>query len=209
MKNFLRKVFKKSPSLKPEEIEFLIDNVEENDKIVGVVEIYKGDASNPTKEEFIERGFNLVTYTGREFAASKTFDLGNYTNWKITHFGIGQGGTADDGVTKVGPKDQDTDLYSPLTLNKNGNGYLRDGILKPINNKELIIDDNTEKYTTIVNTLKIVVNEEPDLNPPVAIDETALFYTNGNNWRLFSHYTTTKKILEENESITFKWYILF
>jgi len=194
---------KNAPNLSKEEIEFIYENLEQRDRIIGIVEIFKDN-------NFIERGKNLVVYDGREFAASKVFDLGNYIDWKITHFGIGNGGTSSDGVTKIGPNDNDTDLYSPLTLNKNGKGYLRNGILKPINDKQLIVDQNTGKYTTILNTLQIVVNQEPDLVPPVKINEIGLFYTDSNgNWKLFSHYTTTDKILEENESITFKWYILF
>ena len=207
-KNFLEflnsyKFSKKSPRLTKEEIEFIFDNLEEKDKIVGLVEIYKNN-------EFIERGKNLVVYDGREFAASKTFDLGDYTDWSITHFGVGNGGTnSNDGTTKIGPDDPDNDLYSPLKLNESNPDYKRDGILKPINSKQIILDTNTNHYTTIENTLSIVVSEEPDLVAPVKINEVGLFYTNGDNWRLFSHYTTTDKILEENESITFKWYILF
>jgi len=218
--NFLKKkIFngKKSPEFTKNEFNEILekiykfyDDYETRDKlflgmgkpIIGVVEIYKNN-------EFIERGNNLVVYDGRELAASKVFDLGNYTNWKITHFGVGKGGTSSDGTTKIGPNDSDTDLYSPLTLNKSNSNYKRNGILKPINSKELIIDENTNKYTAVKNVLTIVVSEEPDLETPATIDEVALFATNGNNWKIFSHYTTTRKILEENESITFEWYILF
>jgi len=218
--NFLKKkIFngKKSPEFTKnefneimEKVYKLYDDYETRDKlflgmgkpIIGIVEVYKND-------KFIERGNNLVVYDGREFAASKVFDLGNYTQWKITHFGIGKGGTSSDGTTKNGPNDNDTDLYSPLTLNKSNSEYKRDGILKPINSKELIIDENTNKYTAVKNVLTIVVSEEPDLETPATIDEVALFATNGNNWKIFSHYTTTRKILEENESITFEWFILF
>jgi hypothetical protein len=190
--------------LSKEEIEFILENLEQRDKIVGLVEIFKNNS------EFIERGKNLVVFDGREFATSKVFNIGNYVNWNITHFGIGNGGTSSDGTTKVGPNDDDTDLYSPLTLNSSDSSYLRNGILKPINSQELILDEGTGKYTTVLNTLTINVADEPDLIAPVKINEVGLFFTDENgNWKLFSHYTTTDKILEENESITFKWYILF
>jgi hypothetical protein len=206
--NFLKKIKfsgKTAPPLTKEEEEFILENLNQRDKIIGIVEIYTD------KDGFIERGNNLVVYNGREFAASKTFDLGNYTDWKITHFGVGNGGTSSSSSTiKIGPNDNDTDLYSPLTLNSSDSTYLRNGILKPINSKTLILDQNTNHYTTVENILRIVVANEPDLKSPVKINEAALFYTNSNgDWRIFSHYTTTDKILEENESITFKWYILF
>ena len=195
---------KSAPPLTKEEIEFILENLEQRDKIVGLVEIFKNNS------EFIERGKNLVVFDGREFATSKVFNIGNYVNWNITHFGIGNGGTSSDGTTKVGPSDDDTDLYSPLTLNSSDSSYLRNGILKPINSQELILDEGTGKYTTVLNTLTINVADEPDLIAPVKINEVGLFFTDENgNWKLFSHYTTTDKILEENESITFKWYILF
>ena len=195
---------KSAPPLSKEEIEFILENLEQRDKIVGLVEIFKNNS------EFIERGKNLVVFDGREFATSKVFNIGNYVNWNITHFGIGNGGTSSDGTTKVGPNDDDTDLYSPLTLNSSDSSYLRNGILKPINSQELILDEGTGKYTTVLNTLTINVADEPDLIAPVKINEVGLFFTDENgNWKLFSHYTTTDKILEENESITFKWYILF
>jgi hypothetical protein len=219
--NFLKKTIggKKSPEFTKDEfydilekikIEQIQDNFRPWDKvfpgvtkpIVGIVEVYKNG-------EFYERGNNLVVYNGREFAASKVFDLGNYVDWKITHFGIGKGGTSSDGITKIGPKDDDTDLYDPLTLNKNSPNYKRDGILKPINKTELIIDENTNHYTAVKNTLTIVASDEPDLELPAKVNEVALFYTKDDNWRIFSHYTTAVKTLEENDSITFEWYILF
>ena len=195
---------KNAPPLGKEEVEFILENLEQRDRIVGLVEIFKNNS------EFIERGKNLVVFDGREFAASKVFNIGNFTNWNITHFGIGNGGTSSDGTTKIGPNDNDADLYNPLILNSSDSSYLRNGILKPINSKELILDSGTGKYTTVLNTLTINVGDEPDLVAPVKINEVGLFFTNSQgDWKLFSHYTTTDKILEENESITFKWYILF
>ena len=203
MRDFLKRIFNKSktaPPLKKEEIEEIYELSQLKDKIIGIVEIYKDD-------DFIERGKNLVVYDGREYVASKIFDLGDFTNYKITHFGIGSGGTSSDGVTLLGAQDSDTDLYKPLTLNSNDSSYLRNGILKPINSKELIIDDNTNKYTCGLFTLTVRVADEPDLQAPVKVNEAALFSTYGKNWKIFSHYCTTDKILRENESITFKWYI--
>ena len=203
MKDFLRKIFNKSktaPPLSKSEIEEIYELTQLKDKILGIVEIYKND-------EFMERGKNLVVYDGREYVASKIFDLGNFTNYQITHFGIGGGGTSSDGVTLLGANDNDTDLYKPYVLNSQDSSYLRDGILKPINSKELIIDDNTNKYTCGLFTLTVNVADEPDLQAPVKINEAALFSTYQANWKIFSHYCTTDKILQENESITFKWYI--
>jgi hypothetical protein len=176
--------------------------------IKGVVEIYD------KQKNLMERTNNLVVYNGREFAASKIFGIGDYTDWNITHFGIGKGGTSDaDPTTKIGPEDNDTDLYEPLVLNKSDSSYLANGVLKPIGSENIYIeqDPNTDNhYTRIRIELTIDPTLEPDLLTPAKINEAALFYTDSNgNYRIFAHVTFTDKYIEQNEKLYITWYILF
>jgi len=176
--------------------------------VIGIVEIYDD------KKNLIERTNNLVVYNGREFVASKTFNIGNYTTWNITHFGVGKGGTSDnDPTTKIGPEDNDTGLYNPLTLNKSNTSYLANGTLKPIDSTNITLeqDPNTSyHYTRIKINLTIDPTQEPDLLTPTKINEAALFYTNSSGkYRIFAHVTFTDKYIEQNEKLYITWYILF
>ena len=161
----------------------------------------------------INKKHNLVVYNGREYIASKVFNIGNYIDWNITHFGIGKGGTAsNDPTTKVGPNDNDTYLYDAITLNKNGDGYLNNGQLKPIdkNNVSILIDDNTNHYTRVRVDLIIQPAYEPDMPKPCKVNEMALFYTNSNgDYRLFSHITFEDLWLNENSMLKVEWNLLF
>jgi len=174
--------------------------------VVGLVDIYKNN-------NLIERTHNLVVYNGREYLASKSFNLGDYKDWNITHFAVGSGGTdSNDPTVKNGPEDNDTDLYHPLTLNKNNPHYLNDGKLKPIdsNNIQILTDSNTENHRTLVQVkLEIIANQEPDLQLPAKINEAGLYYTKDNNFRLFAHTTFLDKYLEENDTLTIIWRLFF
>ena len=179
-----------------------------NTPVIGIVTI-KDENDNI----IINKKYNLVVYNGREYIASKVFNKGNYTNWNITHFGIGKGGTAsNDPTTKIGPEDSDTYLYDAITLNKNGDGYLNNGQLKPINsnNISILVDGNTNHYTRVKIDLIIQPAYEPDMPKPCKVNEMALFYTNSNgDYRIFSHITFEDLWLNENSMLKVEWNLLF
>ena len=86
---------------------------------------------------------NLVVLLGREYIAQLlAFRPGNnpidYTKYKITHFGVGDGGTTNDcPPTTIGPFDDDTDLQNRVIIRDPSAGgtepdYLDGGKLKRI-----------------------------------------------------------------------------
>ena len=181
---------------------------EGNKTIRGIVEIRN------KRGDILERTNNLVVYDGREFAASKVFNKGNYVNWNITHYGVGKGGTSNtDPTSKIGPDDNDTGLYDALTLNSSDSSYLAGGTLKPIGSENIIIeqDPNTNNhYTRVKINLVIDPAQEPDLLTPAKINEAGIFCTDSNgNYKIFAHVTFTDKYIEQNEKLFITWYILF
>ena len=65
---------------------------------------------------------NLVVLIGREYLAQMLAgNLGNnpkdYTSYKVTHFGVGTGGTSSDcPPVTIGPFDDDNRLYAPVSI---------------------------------------------------------------------------------------------
>ncbi len=125
--------------------------------IIGRPKIYDLKGNLLAEEE------NLVVLTGREFlaqliankipalAVDESHCIGNlatapatdYSGYRITHFGVGDGGATDDCPPEVlGPYDNDCDLVSPAQIgNPTGNdNYIDAGFLKKI---EFVKPDKT------------------------------------------------------------------
>ena len=109
-----------------------------NKSIIGRPKVYDLKGNLLASEE------NLVVLIGREFLAQQIAGIQgdnpiDYSNYKITHFGVGDAGT-DAGLPPVvkGPYDNDTDLYNrvmiadPVASNYSEPNYLDGGFLKKI-----------------------------------------------------------------------------
>jgi len=175
---------------------------------------------------------NLVVAQGREFVAIKTFEVistddgtGNrpdFTSYKISHFGVGKGGSTiiDDEVTLTGPQYCDTSLYNPIQLSDGGD-YLTEPngtqyVLKSITSDGSIYLEpsgncDPDYYTKVKCTCVVAAGEPTTLEPgdSVKIDEAALFFTNGTTARIFSHICFTPKWKEKESTFTLVWYILY
>jgi hypothetical protein len=174
---------------------------------------------------------NLVVAQGREFVANKTFEVNvvedgstrpDYTSYKISHFGIGSGGSSvvGDQVTLLGPDVCDTSLYSPIALS-DGGVYLTepsgvDYVLKPITTDGSIYLEagnlcSPDYYTKVKCTCRVIASEPTTLQAgdSVKIDEAALYFSNGTTSRIFSHICFTPKWKEKESEFVLIWYILY
>jgi len=190
--------------------------------ITGKVKIFKNG-------KFIDEKNNVVVYTGRKFAAQKTFDLYqgadvNLTTCKITHFAIGSGGTqTNDLASVIGPLDTDTTLYRAISLNTNDtNNYLPlvdkegnnvSGALKKITldgSIEFIKDDITNEYTTVKCTLIIDPKVDSSLPKVYLVSEVGLFFTDGKeNKGMFAHVCFPGKYMTQTDVLKIEWFFLF
>jgi len=111
---------------------------EDHKSFIGRPRVYDLDGNLLAEEE------NLVVLTGREFIAQNLVGTqGNnpldLTNYKITHFGVGDSNRGSTGIcppTTVGPFDDDVDLENRVTISDlyatYPNKYIDNGRLKRI-----------------------------------------------------------------------------
>ena len=174
---------------------------------------------------------NLVVAQGREFVAIKTFEVTetssgtnrpDYSSYKISHFGVGSGGSSvvDNEVTLLGPNICDNSLYDPIALSDSGT-YLTepngtDYVLKSITDGGSIYLEqgglcNPDYYTKVKCTCTIATGEPTTLSAgeSVKIDEAALYFTDGTNAKMFSHICFTPKWKEKESEFVLVWYILY
>jgi len=94
----------------------------------------------------------------------------DYTNYQITHFGVGQGGTNDEcPPTAIGPYDNDCDLEMPVKLGDptvgNIGDYVSDGYLKkitftdPSNGNQGSITIESEEHTINIGDTRLDPND--------------------------------------------------
>lgn len=174
---------------------------------------------------------NLVVAQGREFVAIKTFEVTetssgtnrpDYSSYKISHFGVGSGGSSvvDDEVTLLGPNICDTSLYSPIALSDGGT-YLTepngtDYVLKSIvDGGSIYLEQgglcSPDYYTKVKCVCMVNIGEPTTLSAgeSIKIDEAALYFTDGSNAKMFSHICFAPKWKEKESEFMLIWYILY
>lgn len=186
-------------------------------------------------------GSNLVVAQGREFVAQRisncyTYSNGTRANWtdhKITHFGVGSGGSTistNGQVTLNGPSIVDTKLISgiPLAtqnyLTENATGGAVNCV-KPIalHGGSVVLASQTypygvnpplASYYTKIKCTCIVpgdVGGEPTsllAGESQRIDEAGLYFVKNNEANLFAHICFAPKWKEKESILTIIWYIL-
>jgi len=189
-------------------------------------------------EKGIRKGENLVVLAGREFLASKLADLdtpafADSLKYQIRYFGVGKGGASDDGngnlTVKQGPYANDTDLYDALKINSGNSGdgttYIDNGylIVFQTEDHEVETSDGTihvNAYTVIKFTM-FIREDEMSSQKPFEFNEAGLWAVEYNdkgkpvansdgtaNKRLFAHFTTSSKFIEDSDQLKIEWYIL-
>lgn len=133
---------------------------------------------------------NLVLLQGREFLAQKLADVPQSSTvdqrkFKIRYFGYGSGGAQDGTGTipnKMGPFDNDVDLYGPAHFNSessdadSGFKYIHAGKLKKIRSDSGTIEIQREKHTISKNT--VTTGTSLDSSLTTVVDAyTAIKYT--------------------------------
>jgi hypothetical protein len=195
----------------------------------GWVKIYLQTKSGIIYDE----GSNLVTSQGREYVAQRVFNSyassgvprANWTNYIISHFAIGSGGsTLSSGVAPVvtlnGPYICDTSLLTTIPLGISGYLTSPDNVdlsVKPIAASEgsMLLESvdyagggvSCSNYTRMKCTC-IIPSGEPT-SGTVKIDEAGLFFVYGTSAKLFSHISFSPKWKEKESKMTLEWYILF
>ena len=133
---------------------------------------------------------NLVLLQGREFLAQKLADVPqsatvDQRKYKIRYFGYGSGGAQEGTGTvpnKMGPFDNDTDLYAPAHFNSESTDadtsfkYIHTGKLKKIRSDKGTIEIQKEKHTISKNTVTSGTSTESGLTTVVDA-YTAIKYT--------------------------------
>ncbi len=207
-----------------------------NKSIIGRPKIYDLDGNLLASEE------NLVVITGREFLAqliAKTQGDNplNMTNYQITYFGVGDGGSSNAcPPTTVGPYDDDVDLGHRVVI-KDPNAqdpftYISGGTLKRIlfdGEVKVVSEEHTinvptggqkviDAYTAIRYRMYLQTDEPK--NKPFRFNEAGLyaveyvFDSKANDWLptdnhvLFARFTTLDKWLDAGDGIMIEWYIL-
>jgi len=183
-----------------------------------------------------DEGPNLVTAQGREYVAQRVFNSyaysggsrSNWTNYIISHFAVGSGGSVVTGsppvVTLNGPYICDTGLITATSLGITG--YLTEPGGTTLAVKAITASGGTTylesttysgggsscTYYTKMKCTCIVPSGEPSSLAPGAttkIDEAGLYFVSGSTARLFSHICFAPKWKEKESVLTIQWYILF
>ena len=192
---------------------------------------------------------NLVVAKGRQYIAQRLFGLAHPSevevspnasipiwDWKVTHFGVGSGGSVVVGsyVNLLGPEICDEDLYDPIALSGSPGdpSYLTSPgdpakgvsptpfVVKPIKPSGTIdIVAATDLNCTIGRTysyVRVVCSKfpgEPNYlqfdDDYLAINEAALYYSDGvDKVRTFAHICFSPKYIEKKSELVIEWYIL-
>ncbi len=212
-----------------------------NKSVIGRPKIYDLEGNLLASEE------NLVVITGREYLAqlvsnvpsSKT-PLDNpkdLTQYKVTHFGVGSGGSSEDcPPTTKGPYDDDIDLENGVIIGSPSTSfparYISDGYLKQIaydGEIKVVSEEHTinvptggqkviDAYTAI--RYRMYLQPYEPIDKPFRFNEAALYaveYAWDNdanqllptdNSVLFARFTTLDKWLDTSDGIMIEWYIL-
>ena len=189
---------------------------------------------------------NLVVLLGREYLAQMltkdSADPANgnpndYSKYKLSYFGVGDGGTTNDCPPQtVGPYDDDTDLVNRVVIKEASAGatepdYIDGGKLKRIESDgsiEIVQEEHTintnaggqtvvQRYTSIKYTMYLQAGEPARENDDdyFKFNEAGLYaaefdddgHPTGENI-LFARFTTLDKYLESQDGIMIEWYIL-
>lgn len=208
---------------------------------IGLVRVYENGILN-TEQSADGWLTNMTIGKGREFANqalfkafSPTSTLGDISNHKIDHFGIGKGGSSigiGDEITLLGPSVCDEDLYDGVMLNTTcisntiGVANIVKKITSTITNVNALAGTiiqqissdleftNCPTYYTITKCTCIVEPTEPtNLQPGeiVKIDEAVLYATDSNDQNPipFAHICFAPKFMEKEGTLTIEWYIIF
>jgi hypothetical protein len=194
---------------------------------VGFVQIFLETENGILYDE----GFNLVVAQGREFIAQRIFNKyeyltgtrSNWTNFSVSHFAVGSGGSAivESSVELQGPFICDTSLYSPISLGVSG--YLSEPDSTPTcvkgietSSGSLYLEPTTFgtgdecTYYTKMQCTCIIPSGEPELiTEPIKIDEAGLYFSDGSTANLFAHICFAPKWKEIDSGLTILWYVLF
>ncbi len=189
---------------------------------------------------------NLVVITGREFlacsvanvfGASQDCTRNNLGNYKITHFGVGDGGASDACPPVMeGPFDDDTDLGNRVQIGDVSTieplKYINGGSLKQITfdgEIRVVSEEHTinvptggqkvvDAYTAIRYRMYLQPNEPKQ--KPFRFNEAGLFaveyawdndsnmYLSTGSEVLFARFVTLDKWLDTSDGIMIEWYIL-
>lgn len=156
-------------------------------------------------------------------------------NWEITHFGLGSGGAVVVGsyVNLMGPELCDQDLYEPLPLTgdppdplflTSPGDSVRDVspmqyAVKPIEPSGMIdiiltndIDCDSGPTYSYVRCVCVKSISEPNYLPEdddyILINESCLYYSDGNDAYAFAHICFPPKYVEKKSEFVVEWYIL-
>lgn len=195
----------------------------------GHVFVYSSPADNSEEKELIEDrkidpvedDENLVVYSGREWVASRLFNVNN-TNITpeedayITWFGIGTGGaTEGDPFTPLDPQNTDTELIEPVPVSPGNTNYgdLRtDGYFKKqLEGVDFDVDDSNDNAWLVAKVTLILEGQDGNVADPLS--EAGLFIakedTAGYNgpYTLFSRVTFSSIQKDSTRQLTFIWYV--
>lgn len=194
---------------------------------------------------------NLVVGLGRQFVAQKLFGTSHPAevetgltgdlpvwDWKVTHFGVGNGGaaTVGDYTQILGPDLCDQDLYQAHQLSHVDPQYLtspgdiKRGIepieyvvkpIKPTGTIDIVFGDDIAciqgRIYSYVRVVCDIFPGEPDYlmndNDYIMINEAGLYYTNGkigdeSKLRMFAHICFPAKYVEKVSEFVIEWYIM-
>lgn len=180
----------------------------------------------------VARGRRFVAQ--RLFGTKHPSDLQVY-DWEISHFGLGKGGAVIIGstVNLVGPELCDQDLYDPVKLTGNPPDPLflqspgdnirgvdpTDHVVKPIEPSGMVdiiltqdIQCDFGPTFSYVRCVCVKSIQEPNYLPEdddyILINESCLYYSNGNDAYAFAHICFPPKYVEKKSEFVVEWYIL-
>ncbi len=191
----------------------------------GYVEIFEQDINGD--KQLVGKS-NLVLYKGREWLASRAFNLDNTSiaatnNEFISWFGLGSGGTmAGDPLVPVPPTNNDTDLTAPIMINLTDTAcadYQDTGIeettgyykhpFDSITFEEDNANDNAFLVCKVITTV-----EANDANNSL-LSEAGLFTSESKlgdfegPFNIFARITFPTIVKSEDRRLIFVWYIYF
>ena len=192
---------------------------------------------------------NLVVAMGRQYVAQRLFGIAHPSetevppavsvpvwDWKVTHFGLGSGGSVVVGsyVNLLGPELCDEDLYEPIPLSGNPGdpsyltspGDLAKGVnptdyvaksITPSGTIDIVAADDincaTGRTYSYVRVICSKFPGEPNYlqydDDYLNINEAALYYCDGGQKvRTFAHICFSPKYVEKKSELVIEWYIL-
>lgn len=195
----------------------------------GYVYVYSTDVNDPSSKQLISENKvdpvdddeNLIVYSGREWVASRIFNVDNSnitpsSNGFLYWIGVGTGGAVSGDIfTPESPTNSDTDLDNPIPISADNTDYADeryDGYYKkPYEAIDFQQDEENDDAWLVVKITVVLTGS--DANSADPLNEAGIYIAESNSpgftgpFTLFSRVTFSSIQKDSTRQLTLVWYI--